>query len=149
MFKVGFTLIELMIVITIISFLSVLSIPHLMKVVAKAKRSEAYLYLRSIASAERIYFAEHGSYTAALTGKDSLDWKPEGAHAYTYGFPGTQEGVGHFVGTLHATASSLAGGTVSAHGFIAVAAGKIYGDKLDILTIDEKGSITVVQDALN
>ena len=140
---------ELMIVIAIISFLSVLSIPHLMKVLAKAKRAEAYLYLRSIAAAERIYFAEHGTYTLTLYGKEGIDWKPEGQHSYTYGFPGTQEGVGHFVGTLGASSNDLARGSVTNVGFTAVAAAKIYGDKVDVLTINEKGVIKLVSDGLS
>ena len=58
--KPGFTLFELMIVIAIIAALSALSVPSLMRYAAKAKRAEAYLYLRTLAHAQKAYFVETG-----------------------------------------------------------------------------------------
>ncbi len=144
----GFTLIELMIVVAIIACLSILSVPHLMKTLAKAKRSEAYLYLRAIAQAQKVYYAEHGRYTATLNGPEGLGWTPEGFYNYTYGFAGSQEGVGHFIGKYETPASALSAAQISDNGFTIAAAGRIYGDTHDILTIDEQGRITLVQDAL-
>lgn len=144
----GFTLIELMIAVALIACLSMLAVPNLMKVLAKAKRTEAYLYLRSIAQAQKMHFAEHGAYTTSLNGKGGLGWKPEGHHIYTYGFPGTAEGVGHFLGSLKTAASSLSAGHIGESTFTVAAAGKIYGDEIDILTINERGEITLVNDAL-
>lgn len=144
----GFTLIELMIVVAIIACLSLLSVPNLMKVLAKAKRSEAYLYLRSIAQAEKVFYAENGRYTTTLNGSEGLGWKPEGSYNYTYGFAGTQQGVGHFIGKFGTAASALSAAKISDDRFTIVAAGKIYGETPDILTIDEQGTITLVSDAL-
>jgi prepilin-type N-terminal cleavage/methylation domain-containing protein len=146
--KTGFTLIELMIAVALIACLSMLAVPNLMKVLAKAKRTEAYLYLRTIAQAQKIYFAEHGRYTSILHGKGGLGWKPEGHHIYTYGFPGTTEGSGHFLGSLKTPVSSLSAGQIGQSSFTVVAAGNIYGDEIDILTINERGDITLVHDAL-
>ncbi len=144
----GFTMIELMIVVAIIAFLSILSIPSLMKVLAKAKRTEAYLYLRTLAQAQKVYYAEQGAYTKKLSGADSIGWKPDGSHTYTYGFSGTEEGVGHFIGTSEAASSALKGSQVRSHSFVIVAAGKIYGERPDLLSIDQTGTIKLVYDSL-
>ncbi len=144
----GFTLIELMIVVALIAFLSMLAVPNLMKVLAKAKRSEAYLYLRTIAQAQKVHYAEYGTYTTTLNGKGGLGWRPEGVFNYTYGFPGTPEGVGHFVGALKTPVSALSVGKIGDSTFVIAAAGRIYGEQLDILTINEQGEIALVSDAL-
>ncbi len=68
--KPGFTLFELMIVIAIIAALSALSVPSLMRYAAKAKRAEAYLYLRTLAHAQKAYFVEQGTYTKKIGGTD-------------------------------------------------------------------------------
>ena len=146
--KHGFTLVELMIVVALVACLSMLAVPHLMKVLAKAKRSEAYLYLRTLAQAQKLYCAEHGRYTCVLNGKGGLGWKPEGFFNYTYGFPGTTEGTGHFIGALKTPASELASAQVGEATFTIAAAGKIYGEKVDILTINELGEIVLISDAL-
>ena len=142
--KQGFTLLELMIVVAIIACLSMLSVPRLMKILAKAKRSEAYVYLRTIAQAQKIYFAEQGSYSSSLK---EIGWSPEGAFNYTYGLPGTQEGEGCFVGKLGTSSSQLRGG-ITKEGFIVSAAGTIYGEVPDIVTINQDGEIVIVQDGL-
>ncbi len=143
----GFTLIELMIVIAIIACLSMVSVPSLMKFLAKAKRAEAYIHLRMLANAEKAYFAEYGKYTKSL-GADGLGWKPEGMVNYTYGFSDGASGESHFIGQLKTPASALAGATVSRDGFAIYAAGQIYGEKPDILSIDQHNVIKIVSDAL-
>jgi prepilin-type N-terminal cleavage/methylation domain-containing protein len=148
-FRNGFTLIELMIVVALIACLSIIAVPHLMKVLAKAKRSEAYLFLRTIAQAQKIYFAEHGTYTPILQGKGGLGWKPEGHFNYTYGFAGTEEGIGHFIGAFKTPASYLSAARVGEGTYTIAAAGKIYGDQVDILTMNERGEIVLVQDGLH
>lgn len=143
----GFTLIELMIVIAIIAFLSVLAIPSLMKFLAKAKRTEAYLNLSSLAMAEKAYFAEHGKYTTNLFGPNSLNWKPEGDFNYTYGFSSGSEGQSHFTGALGVPASGLGQSQITKDGFRICAAAEVNG-KTDILCIDQNSKITILNDAL-
>ncbi len=143
----GFSLLELMIVLAIVSFLSMLALPSFTRFFAKAKRSEAYIQLRSIYIAEKIYCAEHGTYTTKLTGKNSLDWKPEGTPYYTYGF---SQGKGSIlIGSNKTPASALTGTYASPEGFTAGAAANIDSDdKTDLLVVNENGEITVASDDL-
>jgi prepilin-type N-terminal cleavage/methylation domain-containing protein len=144
--KAGFTLIELMIVVAIITFLSVLAVPSLMKSLAKAKRAEAYVNLSSLAMAEKAYFAEHGSYTTNIA--DDLGWKPGGNFNYTYGFPGTTN-KNNFVGALKTAATELKQSQLSADGFTITAAGDIDADGVaDIIAIDDNNVVTILQDDL-
>src|SRR5438876_5463750 len=59
----GFTLIELVIVVTIIGILAALAIPNFMSYQAKAKQSEAKVGLGGIFTAATAYFASNGTYT--------------------------------------------------------------------------------------
>lgn len=143
--KKGFTLIELMIVIAIIAFLAMVSVPSLKKFLAKAKRTEAHLNLSALATAEKVYWAEHGTYTDDL---QALGWKPEGEMQYSYGFPGA-EGKNNIAGKLGGGASGLSSGKAGKDSFVAVAAGDIDGDgEPDILTIDQTNKITIEKDDL-
>jgi len=58
----GFTLIELMIVVVIIGILAAISVPLYRGYVQKAMATEGVTLCGSIRSAERVYFAERGSY---------------------------------------------------------------------------------------
>jgi len=152
----GFTLIELMIVVAIIAFLAMVSVPTFTRFLAKAKRAEAYMNLSSIYAAEKSYWAEQGKYSDVLNGQGGVGWKPEGYRGggagenfyYTYGFPGS-EGRTYFTGKLNTASSYLANASASPSGFKVIAAGDIMGNgKPDILMIDENNTITIVQDAL-
>lgn len=143
----GFTLIELMIVVVIIAFLSILTVPNLMKFLYKAKRTEAYINLGSLAIAQKMYFAQNGEYTNIL-GPEGLNWSCEKNINYTYGFTG-QENKNYFQGNLKAAENSLSGSLANKNKFIIYAAADIDGDgKLDILSIDQDNQIKIVQDDL-
>lgn len=144
----GFTLIELMIVIAIIAILSMIAMPSFMKFLAKAKRAEAHMNLNALYTAQKAYWAENNSYTANLTGSDSIGWKPEGKHYYTYGTPGA-EGRTCFTGSLGTPCAQLKGGFANKDSFLMVAAGDIDGDgEADILGINEAGEIVTISDDL-
>lgn len=153
----GFTLIELMIVVAIVAFLSMISIPSFLNFLSKAKRSEAYMNLGSLYVAEKAHWAEHGTYSTKLSGQDGVGWKPEGYSGggakerfnYTYGFGQGQEGVNYFTGKLQASSAELAGTRADAKGFVAAAAADIDADgKADLLTVNELNDIKVVNDDL-
>ena len=147
--KNGFTLIELMVVIAIIAFLAMIAVPNMLYYVSKAKRTEAYAQLASLALAEKAYFAEHGSYTKDIAGAQGLNWKCQGSCNYSYGFGSGQEGVHHFIGKLKAPASALAKANIGPKEFLLVAAADIDGDgEYDILSIDQDNVFTLISDDL-
>src|SRR5579862_9911215 len=123
--RVGFSLIELMVVVAIIAFLAMIAVPNFNRFLAKAKRAEAYMNLHSIYAAEKAYFAENGTYSDVLYGEGGIGWKPEGKPHYSYGFAGT-EGRNNFVGK---SGGQVQGSRADKNGFVAVAA----SDK-DIMT---------------
>jgi len=145
----GFTLIELMIVVAIIAFLAMIAVPNFLRYVAKAKRAEVYLNLGAIYTAQKAFWAEHGTYSPNLTGTDGIGWKPEGEINYTYGFPGS-EGTNYFTGKLKAPASQLSGiAKADKESFTAAAIGDIDGDnEPDIVTINDKREIKILKDDL-
>lgn len=145
--KNAFTLIELMIVVAIIAFLSILTIPNLMKFLAKSKRAEAYINLSSLAMAQKAYFAENGKYTNILS-KEGLNWKPEGNFNYSYGFNGSVNS-NYFVGQLKTPVSNLSNSKITPEGFTICAAGDIDGDGVaDVLCINQNNEIKILQDDL-
>jgi len=155
--KVGFSLIELMIVIAIVAFLSMIAIPSYTKYLAKAKRAEAYMQLSSIYAAQKAYWAEHGTYTTQLSGNGGAGWQPEGYSGggeqerfyYTYGCGGA-EGQSCFTGKLKCSGSYLSQGYANDKAFLAVAAADIDGVvEPDILTVDQNNNIKIVQDDLS
>lgn len=156
--KVGFSLIELMIVVAIIGFLAVISIPSFTRFLAKAKRAEAYMNLSSIYTAQKAYWAEHGTYSQILSGPNGIGWKPEGYHGggagesfnYTYGFANGSEGINYFTGKLEASPAHLSAAKAEKNSFVVVAAGDIDGDgQMDIISIDHNNNVQILQDDLN
>ncbi|MGA9530657.1 MAG: type II secretion system protein [Candidatus Babeliales bacterium] len=153
----AFSLLELMIVIAIIGFLTMIAVPSFSRFMGKAKRVEAYMHLHALYSAQKMYCAEHGCYATALRGTGGLGWVPEGYSGggrnerfyYTYGFGNGTEGTHYYTGKLETPAHNLSKARADKESFIIVAAGDIMNNgKPDILTVDQTGKITIVQDAL-
>jgi len=65
--KVGFTLIELMIVVAIIGLLATVAVPTFQRYQNKARRSEGYTNLASLAKTQKAYHAEFGSFVGVLS----------------------------------------------------------------------------------
>ncbi len=150
--KLGFTLIELMIVVAIVVFLSAVSIPQYVKYIGRARQAEVAMNLAALHTAQQAYYAEHGHYTNVLNGENGLDWQPAGYKSgaqkqnfyYTYGFnfPGAQEGVHYFIGKLGASREELGETHAEGEGFVAKAVGDVTGKKkLDIWQVDEARNI--------
>lgn len=64
----GFTLIELMIVISIIGLLASIAIPNFMNYQSRSRTGEAKSNLAAIATSEVSYFAEYGHFAGSLPG---------------------------------------------------------------------------------
>lgn len=62
----GFTLVELMIVVTIVAVLATVAIPMFQTVPQRSKSTEATTALGLIRSSMRIYYVEHGTYANAV-----------------------------------------------------------------------------------
>jgi len=58
----GFTLVELMIVVAIIGVISSIAIPSMQDYARRARRSEAFLNLKGIYTAQKVYYTEEGQY---------------------------------------------------------------------------------------
>ena len=61
----GFTLVELMIVVVVISLLAMVAVPSYNKSIAKARRGDAQASLSNLASAMERFFTENGTYIGA------------------------------------------------------------------------------------
>ncbi|MFC2048948.1 type IV pilin protein [Elusimicrobiota bacterium] len=64
----GFTLIELVVVMVIIGILAIISVPMYRNYVERAIQSEGRSLVGGIASSEKVYYAEHGTFIAAALG---------------------------------------------------------------------------------
>lgn len=99
----GFTLIELMVVVAILSILVSIAIPNFMRMQTRVKQSEAKMNLKAIFTAERAFFQNNGQYTSAI---DELGFAPERGNRYAYMLgPGSlqfrnvaEPAPGHFFG---------------------------------------------------
>jgi type IV pilus assembly protein PilA len=101
-FRRGFTLIELMIVVAIIGILAAIAIPNFLKFQAKAKQSEAKANLKAINTAQTSFSsANEGAYA---TLNSDIGFSPERGNRYWYQTGGTtQEGRSGATATVAAT----------------------------------------------
>lgn len=77
----GFTLIELMIVVAIISILASIGIPEYYSFICKANQSEVKESLGWLARCEEAYFVEHDTYSKS---KDRIGFYVKGKPKYDY-----------------------------------------------------------------
>jgi len=100
----GFTLVELVFVLGIISLLASIAIPHFTNFLIRARRSEAYLGLKGVHVAQTTFFTEVGRYGSSfdeigfeLLGATRVDEKTIDGPGYrfemdTYAYGGIPQG---------------------------------------------------------
>ena len=76
----GFTLVELVVVIAIIGILAGMAIPRFLDATASARGAKVVADMRTIQSAEMIYFAKYSKYPTANTDTDFTDLEIGRAH---------------------------------------------------------------------
>ncbi len=81
----GFSLVELMIVVSIIGILASIAVPQFQKFIFKARQTEAKAGLSSIYSAEKAFFGEWSQYDVRF---EVIGYRPEGNLYYRLGFSG-------------------------------------------------------------
>jgi prepilin-type N-terminal cleavage/methylation domain-containing protein len=121
----GFTLIEMLVTIAVMSLIVVIALPQYSRYVAKARQPDAQGQLMAIRQAQEIYKLQYGTYTSA-----------------TAGLSGWQNTVGRYTFTITAASATTFG---------ASATGNIDSDATnDVWTIDQDGTLlNTTNDVIN
>ena len=115
--QMGFSLIELMVVVVIIGILATVGVPQYQKFQMKAKRSEAKALLSGMYTAQKAFFAEWNQYYGDF---NAVGYGLDGDMGYVVGFTGAgNDGPEtHPSSTYNDTAATVYhGGTTSGSGF--------------------------------
>jgi prepilin-type N-terminal cleavage/methylation domain-containing protein len=123
--KSGFTLIEMLVTMAVMSAIAVIALPQYSRYVAKARQPDAQGQLMAIRQAQEIYKLQYGTYTTA-----------------TGGLSGWQNTVGKYTFAITAATATTFG---------ASATGNIDGDAtLDVWTIDQDSTLlNTTNDVIN
>jgi prepilin-type N-terminal cleavage/methylation domain-containing protein len=137
----GFTLVELMIVVTIVGVLATVAIPMYQEVPERSKSTEAVTALGLIRSAMRIYYVEHGTFANAAIFTN-------GAQVTSGGLLGVTDGdlAGRYFSSECYTfngAPTSNSFTIECDGGVSTA---LFGSEVAsiVVTIDEDGELTRV-----
>ncbi len=71
--KHGFTLIELLVVVLIIGILAAIALPQYTKAVERSRMAEAVQTLGDLATAQQIYYMQHGTFASGFDGLSEGD----------------------------------------------------------------------------
>ena len=133
----GFTLIELMVVVLIVTILTVIAVPSYLNQTLKSHRTEAKSILLDLASRQERFMATNGVYSAAATDMGYTGTWPQnvGSNYYSVSMPNGVTAAGAGTATTAATPAKFV--------FTATAIGNQTKDTLcATLSIDQTGSQT-------
>lgn len=123
MFKKGFTLVELMIVVAIIGILAAIAIPNFIEMQYRAKRSEVPSNVKGIKTAEMGYDAAFDQFIdistphpTATPGKTQQPWAGGNANFQTLGWAPDGQVRGQYSVTTVAVGGGTAGGDFTVNG---------------------------------
>ncbi len=119
----GFTLVELLIALVIVSILAAVAIPAYSAKVRQGRQVDAQRILMSVAQTEEIYRFQNGIYTNVVANLTNLGWANDSVN-----YPNPTIVLGNAGATFVATATANIGGAVA-----------------DIWTIDNFGTLTNTQ----
>jgi len=88
LFKTGFTLTEILVVVLIMGILASLALPMMLKTVEKAKTAEVVANLNLIRAAEKSYFLEYSTYADTLDALSIEDPNDETSGYFDYSIAG-------------------------------------------------------------
>jgi prepilin-type N-terminal cleavage/methylation domain-containing protein len=113
----GFTLIEMLVTMAVMSIIAVIALPQYSRYVAKSRQPDAQTQLMAIRQAQEIYKLQYGTYTT-VTGNLAPDW---------------QNTVGRYTFVINSADTTS---------FLATATGNIDGDAtLDVWTINQDSKL--------
>ena len=131
----GFTLIELMIVVAIISILAAIAIPNFLSFVSKTRRSEVKSNLTAIYKSEISYFGENDTFSPSFA---AIRWIPLGNAYYTYTLGFEEWGKDNTANPKPASVVPVA----NDNGFLAYGWGNIdFDNDVDVWNIDEMNTM--------
>ena len=115
--RLGFTLVELMIVVGLLSVLSAIAVPNFLDMRFRSQRSEMPTNVAAIQLAERAYFQEFDTYTSVglqpradgALDSQSADWQVTFVDWNALGFQPTQKVRGNYVVTSTQTSFTVTG----------------------------------------
>jgi len=108
----GFTLVELIIVIVIVAILSIVAVPMYRGYTQRAMASEGKTLLGSISSAQKVYFAEFGTFYSASGPVDSVLDVDSRSNKYFVNWSVTGSATGFTASTTGQAGTGVAGQTV-------------------------------------
>ncbi|SMF43045.1 type IV pilus assembly protein PilE [Alteromonadaceae bacterium Bs31] len=131
----GFTLMEVLMVVVIISLIAAFAMPSYLEQVARGRRAEAKSFLLDLASRQERYYTQYSSYSPQIAKVPSCS-----NDTCYLGFETSLSPDGHYTGKVEALPSSCSPTGTLCTGYILVAEAIGSDKKCPVLTLDNAGA---------